>query len=156
MPARSPGCPPFLRLPSDAGDAALGARKLRRQHHRDDSRRHRRLTADILFAEPRIANEVVFVAGDTITYARLADIVEAVLARKVERAGWTVATLEAELAQDPGNAFRKYRSVFANGRGVAWDVNTTFNAANKIRTTDVAAWAAETLPLIFPRFDGHR
>src|SRR6201999_2404391 len=32
------------------------------------------LTAEILLAEPRMANTVVYTAGDTITYGRLADI----------------------------------------------------------------------------------
>ncbi|WP_275297648.1 NmrA family NAD(P)-binding protein [Streptomyces sp. CdTB01] len=31
------------------------------------------LTADILFAEPRIRNEIVYLAGDTITYGELAE-----------------------------------------------------------------------------------
>lgn len=31
------------------------------------------LTAEILFAEPRIRDEIVFVAGDTITYGQLAE-----------------------------------------------------------------------------------
>ena len=40
------------------------------------------LTAEICFAEPRL-DGVVYTAGDTITYARLADIVDSVLNRKV-------------------------------------------------------------------------
>ncbi len=33
------------------------------------------LTAEIIFAEPRIVNSVVYTAGDTVMYKQLADIV---------------------------------------------------------------------------------
>ena len=103
------------------------------------------LTAEVLFADPRITNEIVFVAGDTITYARVADIVRDVVGREVERSVWTVPQLEAELASDPHDALKKYRAVFAGGRGVAWDMSATFNAERGMRTTDAAAWAFENL-----------
>ena len=99
-----------------------------------------RLTADILFAEPKIADQVVYTAGDTITYGRLADTVDAVLGRRVERRTWDVPLLEAELTRDPDNALKKYRAVFAIGRGVAWDTSTTFNAQRGIPVVDVETW----------------
>ena len=49
-----------------------------------------RLTTEILFAEPRFANQVVYTAGDTLTYAEVADIVDRVLDRKVTRIEWSV------------------------------------------------------------------
>ena len=76
-----------------------------------------RLTAAVLFAEPAIVNQVVYTAGDTITYGQLADTVEAVLGTEVQRVEWRVPRLEAELARDPNNAIKKYRVVFAQGRG---------------------------------------
>ena len=99
-----------------------------------------RLTADILFAEPRIADQVVYTAGDTITYERLAGTVDAVLGQQVERRLWDVPLLEAELARDPDDALKKYRAVFAAGRGVAWDMSTTFNAQRGIPVIDVETW----------------
>jgi hypothetical protein len=102
-----------------------------------------RLTAEILFAQPRIVNQVVYTAGDTITYRRLADIVDAALGRNVQRVEWSVAYLKDELANDPENAFKKYRVVFAEGRGVAWDMGQTFNARHGIGVKNVEQWVRE-------------
>ncbi len=103
------------------------------------------LVAEILFAEPRIINHIVYTAGDTITYARLADIVDSVLGRKVQRKEWGVPKLKDELAQDPDNLIRKYRVVFAEGRGVSWEVHKTFNAQQGIEVLGVERWAQENL-----------
>ena len=99
------------------------------------------LTREILFHEPRIANQVVYTAGDTITYARLADIMDQVLNRRVRRVEWSVPLLKAELAQDPDNAMKKYRVVFAEGKGVAWEMKKTFNAQRGIKVIDEEGWA---------------
>lgn len=103
------------------------------------------LTAEILFTEPHIANRVVYTAGDTVTYAQLADIVESVLGQKVRREEWSVPQLKDELAQDPSNAIKKYRVVFAESRGVAWEVDKTFNAQHGVDVVGVEQWARENL-----------
>ena len=96
-----------------------------------------RVVAEVVFAAPELKYEVVFVAGDTISYRRLADVVEESLKRKVERVEWTVANLKQELAADPTNIMKKYRVVFAEGVGVAWDMSTAFNAKRSIDMLDV-------------------
>lgn len=98
-----------------------------------------RLTASIL-CEPALANRVVFTAGDTLTYRQLADTVDLVLDRKVEREEWTLAMLRADLAAAPNDLIRKYRAVFAEGVGVAWAKQDSYNATRGIDTTDVARW----------------
>ncbi|WP_407892266.1 aromatic alcohol reductase [Scytonema sp. NUACC26] len=103
------------------------------------------LTAEILFAEPRIVNRVVYTAGDTIAYARLANIVDSVLGRKVQRVEWSVLKLKDKLAKDPDNPIRKYRVVFAEGKGVSWEVDKTFNAQRGIKVLGVEQWARENL-----------
>lgn len=103
------------------------------------------LTADILFAQPRIANQAVFVAGDTVTYGEVADLLDHTRGIKVERHAWTVPELKRQLAADPDNAMRKYRAVFAEGRGVAWDKTQTFNARRGIAVSGVAQWLREHL-----------
>ena len=103
------------------------------------------LTAEIIFAEPRIINRVVYTAGDTVTYERLADIVDSVLSRKVQRVEWSVSQLKDELAKDPDDPIKKYRAVFAEGKGVSWEVDQTFNAQRKMEVTDVARWVQENL-----------
>ena len=102
------------------------------------------LTAEIVF-EPRIVNSVVFTAGDTLTYGRLAEIVDSILGRKVRREAWSVPELKDELAKDPGNPIKKYRVVFAEGRGVAWEMERTFNAQRGIEVMDVEGWAKKNL-----------
>ena len=103
------------------------------------------LTAEICFAEPPIVNTVVYKAGDTVTYAQLADIVDSVLDRQVRRVEWSVAELRDELAKDPDDPLKKYRLVFAEGKGVSWAVDKTFNAQREIRVTGVERWARENL-----------
>ena len=105
-----------------------------------------RLTAVILGAEPRVRDEVVFVAGDTVTYAQVADAADAALGRKLDRVAWDVPTLRDELAGDPDDAMKKYRVVFAEGRGVAWDVARTFNARRGVAVADLKQWAKSNLP----------
>ncbi|MCS5521807.1 aromatic alcohol reductase [Curtobacterium flaccumfaciens pv. oortii] len=103
------------------------------------------LTAEILFTQPRIADEIVYVAGDTITYGQLAETLEAVLDRPFELRVWSEPRLMTELAADPDNMTRKYRAVFAQGRGVAWDKDDTFNARQAIPTTTLRAWIGDNI-----------
>lgn len=103
------------------------------------------LTAEIIQAQPPIANQVVYVAGDTITYRELADIVERTRGAQVIRNEWTVAHLLDELERNPGDSLRKYRAVFALGRGVAWPKAGTFNAIRSIPTTTAEEWASKYL-----------
>lgn len=103
------------------------------------------LTAEIVYAVPRFADEVVFVAGDTITYGELADLVEDTVGSGVDRRVWTLDHLFAELAADPGDTMKKYRAAFGRGVGVAWDRDRTFNARRGIATTTAADWAADNL-----------
>ena len=98
------------------------------------------LTAAILFAETTSTNQIVYAAGDTVTYGQVADAVDAVLNRKIERVEWTLAELKADLARQPEDAIRKYRVVFGGGKGVAWEKAKTFNVQQKIETVDVAQW----------------
>jgi threonine dehydrogenase-like Zn-dependent dehydrogenase len=103
-----------------------------------------RLTASVLF-EPSLVNQVVFTAGDTLTYRQLADTVDHLLNRKVERMEWTVPALKAELAAKPDDPTRKYRAVFAEGKGVAWPKARSYNAERHIETTSVAQWIEQHL-----------
>ena len=103
------------------------------------------LTAQICFAEPPIANRVVYTAGDTVSYAQVADIVDSVLNRHVQRIEWSVPQLKDELARDPDNALKKYRVVFAEGRGVSWDADKTFNAQHGIKVTGAKQWVQKNL-----------
>ncbi|ORW23814.1 2'-hydroxyisoflavone reductase [Mycolicibacter nonchromogenicus] len=103
------------------------------------------LTAEIIQTRPRIANQVVYVAGDTITYRELAEIVGRTRGAPVIHNEWTVEQLLADLHRNPDDGMRKYRAVFAQGRGVAWPKAGTFNAVRGIPTTTTEEWAREHL-----------
>ena len=75
-----------------------------------------RLTTAILFEEPRIVDEIVYVAGDTLSYSDVADAVDQVLGRTVERIGRTVADLKSDLAAHPTDNLCRYRLAFARTR----------------------------------------
>jgi len=98
------------------------------------------LTAEIVFYEPTISNEIVFLAGDTVTYGELADKLEAGLNRPFSRDVWTVPVLMEELAADPQNMMRKYRAAFGIGRGMSWGAAGAFNVREGIKVTDVSDW----------------
>lgn len=99
-----------------------------------------RLTAAILAHEPRIDDAVVLVAGDTLSYAQLADTVERFLGRPVKRVLWSIAELRSEVAAHPYDGMRKYHLAFARDTGVAWGKERTFNFAQGIPVTDVPTW----------------
>ena len=98
------------------------------------------LTAEVMFAKPRIQNEIVYLAGDTVTYGEVADKLEVSLGRPFTRSEWSEEYLLGELPRDPHNMMRKYRAAFAQGRGVAWHKSGTFNSQRALAVTDVASW----------------
>lgn len=98
------------------------------------------LTAAIVFKTPRIRNEIVYIAGDTLTYAEVADKLQSALGRPFSCTEWSEQYLMDKLVLNPQDMMSKYRAVFAQGRGVAWDKKQTFNERHDIPVTDVAAW----------------
>ena len=93
-----------------------------------------------MFAEPEFKDEVVHLAGDTISYQDLADLVERELGRPIVRELLSIDDLNAELIEVPDDTMRRYRAVFAIGRGMWWDKDKTFNARREIDVTDAAGW----------------
>lgn len=104
-----------------------------------------RCTAAILFEQPRIANQVVYLAGDTLSYGELADIVDQVTRRRHERELLTHERLHADLAAQPQDAMARYRVAFARGDGMWWDKAATYNAVRGIPTLDVRDWLRSRL-----------
>lgn len=103
------------------------------------------LTAEIVFFEPRFRNEIVYLSGDTVTYGQVASILESVLGRPFKRNVWTVPYLNQELEKDPSHHIKKYRAVFAQGRGVAWPKADTFNEQQSIQVTTAEQWVQQNL-----------
>lgn len=104
-----------------------------------------RLTTDILLAEPRIVDQVVFVAGDTISYGELAQVIERVTGQRFEKTLWTLDKLRADLAHTPDDVMVRYRAAFALGDGMWWDKARTFNAQHDIETVDVEHYLSRLL-----------
>lgn len=105
-----------------------------------------KLTTAILLEEPRIANRVVYVAGDTVSYGQLADIVDAVTGRQFRRDLLTPALLAAACAEHPGDGMARYRLAFGRGDGMWWDKAATWNAQRGMPTTDTATWLRIAYP----------
>ncbi|AXR06058.1 aromatic alcohol reductase [Salinimonas sediminis] len=103
------------------------------------------LTATIMLATPRIINEVVFVAGDTISYAELAKIVDNVSSMRIKRNLLPVDWLHRQLAKKPEDQMLRYRAAFALGEGMWWDIEKTFNYKNAIETQNTTQWLATHL-----------
>jgi hypothetical protein len=103
------------------------------------------MTAEILFDEPRISNRVVHIAGDTVTYREVADALDRALGVQFHRNEWRVPELARQLAEAPDDTLRKYRVVFAQGRGVAWDKAQAFNAQKGIRLCGMEGWLRDNL-----------
>ncbi|KAL4952075.1 hypothetical protein BDW69DRAFT_168553 [Aspergillus filifer] len=108
-----------------------------------------RFTAEIVLgthqSEEVFANQPVTVAGDTISYGQLAELVEQVTGRKFTRKVRTVQAAKEDLKREPGNALYKYQVVFGEGRGVAWDMEETWNYKLGIKGVTAEEWARKNL-----------
>ena len=99
-----------------------------------------KITAEVVWAGEELKNEVVFAAGDTISYGDLANAVEAKQGFPVERVEWSLPHLKENLAKDAENGIKRYRVVFAEGKGVAWDKSQTLNAKRHLQLKSVKQW----------------
>lgn len=104
-----------------------------------------RLTTAIFLHQPRIANEVVFVAGETISYGDLAETVEKTVGKPVAKQELTLPLLNEELARVPDDVMQLYRTAFAKGDGMWWDIAKTYNHKHEIETQDVKSWLSKRL-----------
>ncbi|KFH45533.1 Isoflavone reductase P3-like protein [Hapsidospora chrysogenum ATCC 11550] len=83
---------------------------------------------------------VLYTAGDTVSYAELADKVEAHFGgAPFKRELWDGQVLKRQMEEDP-TTMVKYRDTFAQGRGVAWDKVETVNYQRGIPMMDVEAY----------------
>ena len=111
-----------------------------------------RCTAEVLFNTPAVWQDsstslhVVHVAGDTVTFEGLANILhEITTAGSIERQVWSTEFLQNNIHEEPENAIHKYRMIWAENRGVAWDVAQSFNGQKGIAMTTIRDWAKRTM-----------
>ncbi|PVH99539.1 NAD(P)-binding protein [Periconia macrospinosa] len=88
---------------------------------------------------------VVYAAGDTVTYAQIAEIVERVTGSEVQKEVWTVPHLTEDLEKNPDDLIKKYRLTFAKDDGIAWDKKLTVNHKLGMQLVEVEQYAKEVL-----------
>ncbi|KAI1131503.1 hypothetical protein F5Y10DRAFT_286435 [Nemania abortiva] len=86
-----------------------------------------RVAAEIVYEPREINRQVVFVAGDTVSYDNVANIVARRFGGQWKRELWDMQTLEQRLKDSPDDGMVKYQNVFGAGKGVAWDIANTVN-----------------------------
>ncbi|KAL1801692.1 hypothetical protein ACET3X_002034 [Alternaria dauci] len=103
-----------------------------------------RVVARILAPDSTVEamNRVVYVAGDTVSYAQLAGIVRRVSGKEVKQETWSIEYLKNQLDADPDDGIKKYRLVFARD-GVWWDMDKTVNVALGMEMMDVETYARD-------------
>ena len=104
-----------------------------------------KVVAEVVWAEPELSG-VIYTAGATSSYATIADTVTKVQRGKglsVRRVLATIDHLKSELASDPANGLKKYRVVFAEGKGVAWDEADTFNRKRGMSLCGIEKWLTD-------------
>lgn len=97
-----------------------------------------RVTAELILDPQETADQssVVFVAGETVSYGQLADLVDERFGEKFERELLDLETLKKQVQED-ASGLAKYRDTFAQGRGVAWEKAQTVNHQRGIEMTDL-------------------
>lgn len=98
------------------------------------------LTTEILLTEPRVADEILYLAGDTISYGQLARTVERVTGVSFKKTEWTLDKLNADLVAAPNDVMTRYRAAFAKGDGMWWEKSDTYNARKGFETVDVEGY----------------
>lgn len=101
------------------------------------------LTATIFFQQPAFRNEIVYIAGDTLTYGELVDLMQSYWKTEVKRELLVRKKLQDEVLRKPDDVGAKYRLAFARPDGVAWNKETTFNHLHSITTTTAAQWLSK-------------
>lgn len=95
-----------------------------------------RLTALVARNWREYAGQVVYLAGDTLSYTQLAEL----LGPSFQRELWSVEYLRDELRKHPEDTMCKYRLAFARPDGVAWPKESSLNVRLQIPMMDVAGW----------------
>ncbi|KAH7093232.1 hypothetical protein FB567DRAFT_170246 [Paraphoma chrysanthemicola] len=101
-----------------------------------------RVLARIISGDVDAENKILYTAGETVSYADLADIVERVSGKNVIREVWDLDQLEEEVKRHPEDGIKKYRLVFAR-EGVWWDKKGTVNEELGMNLLGVEEYARE-------------
>ncbi|KAH7135194.1 hypothetical protein B0J11DRAFT_154712 [Dendryphion nanum] len=100
--------------------------------------------ARIITGDVDSQDRILYVAADTLSYSQLAETIENISGKKVEREKWSLLHLNEELEKDPNDDLKKYRVVFAKD-GVWWDKEITVNQKLGIHMTTVKDYLEQLL-----------
>ncbi|TDZ32200.1 Isoflavone reductase-like protein P3 [Colletotrichum spinosum] len=102
------------------------------------------MTAELVFEPRGVPGEggnVVYIAGDTVSYARVAELVEERFPGvEFEREEWGLELLRESFDNDPENTWNKYRCIFGAGRGISWPLEKTANHQRGIQLEGLEAY----------------
>ena len=98
--------------------------------------------AELALNEEEERNQVVYIAGETLTYSDLANRVAEASGKQVTRTIRPLHMSRRESNDDPENKLKKYWLVFSEGKGYAWPKEETWNASRGVEMTDVNTWLA--------------
>lgn len=100
------------------------------------------ITAEIVLGnEDSFSNEPIFIGGDTISYEELSQLIQGLTGKSITRNVLTMEMIQTALASDPHNRLLKYKAIFGQGRGVAWNLASTWNQQRGIRAKTAEEWA---------------
>ncbi|KAI4647220.1 uncharacterized protein J4E79_010371 [Alternaria viburni] len=99
-----------------------------------------RVLARVIAGDVEAEDRVLYIAGDTVSYGQLADIVKRVSGKQIEQEAWRIEHLKKELDSAPEDGIKKYRLVFARD-GVWWEMSRTVNKALSMDMMDVETFA---------------
>ena len=106
-----------------------------------------RVVAEVVWLAPAVKG-FIYTAGATVSYKDVADAVAKAQQKRgvtIRREIVTVDRLRSELESDPNNGLKKYRVVFAEGKGVAWDEAETFTSRSGMEMCSVQDWLSKQL-----------
>ena len=92
------------------------------------------MVAEMVYVPENTENRVVYIAGDTVTYGQVADILDAAFNTKFERQVFDIPYLRKKLKDEPDNLWLKYQIIFGEGTGCTWPLEQTLNKQRGINT----------------------
>lgn len=105
-----------------------------------------KLTAQLILKKyPKTKNEVVYVAGDTVSFGDVHKKISDFLGKELDKSVLTVDELLQSLKEN-SEGVAKYRLVFAKGIGVSWDKKFTFNEMEGIPVEDISTYLKKRNP----------
>ncbi|OTA94522.1 hypothetical protein M434DRAFT_394675 [Hypoxylon sp. CO27-5] len=102
-----------------------------------------RMAAEVAYDPRDASHQVVYIAGDTVTYSQVAELVQERFGGEWTKELWDANFLKRKLEERPDDGMLKYTNVWAVGRGVAWDMEKTLNRQRGIELQGLKSYLKE-------------